>query len=205
MPCSNMANPIHECIENFGPAPRRLSLWDRLTYFRIARPSWLRRNPSDRLKSLFDNFYMLFTKGTVVWGHIIQANRLLFQPGVSDCPGELVYSLADAERVNPDRLRHVAKQLFDLKGTVPQDSELAPIAEYLTNERIRVFGLPVPKTLSPNLRCHISTTFFVRKHLPQRRLCNPVLPIIVNSIEPYFAMPLPARYWPQQFIERWST
>lgn len=200
-----MPNPIHECIENFGLAPRRLSLWDRLTYFRIPRPRWLPANSSDGLSTLFQNLHTLFTEGTVVWGHIIQANALLFQPGLDDCPGELVYSLADARRVDPDDLGQVAHQLYSLKGSAPEDPELAPIATYLTDEMIRVFGLPVPKTISPNLPCRISTTFFVRKHLPLRRLCTPLLPIVVNPSEPYVAMPLPARFWPQPLIDWWST
>lgn len=201
---AKMPNPIHECIENFGPAPRRQSRWDRLTYFRVPKPLWLRQRPSDGLNTLFENLPALFTAGTVVWGHIIQANSLLFQPGADDCPGELVYSLTDAQRVDPDYLGQVAHQLFSLKGTEPADPDLAPIAEYLTNEMIRVFGLAVPKTISANLPCRISTTFFVRKHLPLRRLCTPLLPIVVNPVEPYVAMPLPARYWPQSLIDWWS-
>jgi hypothetical protein len=200
----NMTNAIQECIQNFGSAPRNQSIWQKLTYFRIPRPMWLRANPSDGLTTLFDNLQMLFTEGTVVWGHVIQANSLMFQPGVHDCPGELVYSLEDARRVDPDDLNQVADQLYSLKGTEPEDSDLAPIAAYLTNELIRVFGLPVPRAISPSLRCRISTTFFVRKHLPLRRLCNSLLPIVVNPREPYIAMPLPARYWPEPLIDWWS-
>lgn len=200
-----MPDVIHECIERFGPAPRHQSLWNKLTYFRIPKPLWLRANPSDGLTTLFDNLPTLFTEGRVVWGHVIQANSLMFEPGVFDCPGELVYSLDDAQRVDPDRLREVADQLYSLKGTEPEDPELASIAEYLTNELIRVFGLPVPRAISPNLRCRISTTFFVRKHLPLRRLCNSLLPIVVYPREPYVAMPLPARYWPQPLVDWWSA
>lgn len=200
-----MSNAIQECIENFGHPPRRQSLWNKLTYFRIPKPAWLRTNPSDALTTLFDNLPTLFTEGTVVWGHVIQANSLLFEPGAFDCPGELVYSLEDARRVDADYLREVAHTLYSLKGTEPDDPELTPIAEYLTDEMIRVFGLPVPRAISPNLRCRISTTFFVRKHLPLRRLCNLLLPIVVYPREPYVAMPLPERYWPQPLIDWWST
>lgn len=200
-----MRNAIDECIENFGPAPRRQSWWDRLTYLRVPRPRWLPANSSDGLSTLFQNLHTLFTEGTVVWGHIIQANSLLFAPGADDCPGELVYSLADTRRVDPEDLGQVAHQLYTLKGTEPEDPELAPIANYLTDEMIRVFGLSVPRTISPNLPCRISTTFFARKHLPQRRLCTSLLPIVVHPREPYVAMPLPSRYWPQPLVDWWST
>jgi hypothetical protein len=88
-----MSSAIHDCIENFGPAPRRQSLWNKLTYFRIPRPAWLRANPSDGLSTLFDSLPALFTEGAVVWGHVIQANSLLFEPGAFDFPGELVTGL----------------------------------------------------------------------------------------------------------------
>ena len=159
---------------------------------------------SDELTTLFQNLPALFTKGIVVWGHIIQANRLMFEPGIFNCPGELVYSLADPSRVRPERLQQVATRLQELKGSDTQDPELAPIADYLTDEQIRVFGLRVPKKISPQLSCRISTTFFVRKHLPQKRICQMLMPIVVNPESPHVAMPLPARYWPEPLVEWWS-
>lgn len=195
---------IDDCINNFGPAPRRLSLWNRLTYFRIPQPNWLVDNPSDRLTTLFQNLPVLFSEGIVVWGQIIQANRLMFEPGIHNCPGDLVYSLTDPRRVTPEQLHVVAVRLGQLKGTTPQHPDLAPIAKYLTNERIRVFGLPVPQRISPNLSCHISTTFFVRKHLPRNRICRSLMPVVVNPESPHVAMPLPARYWPKPLIDWWS-
>ena len=68
----------------------------------------------------------------------------------------------------------------------------------------RVFGLKVPSTISPDFRCRLSTTFFVRKHLPKGKLCSPVLPLIVNKRQPYLVMPLPSRYWPKRFVDWWS-
>ncbi len=199
-----MRASLRECTNNYGKAPRPLSLWDHLTYFNIPKPQWLRADPSDRLMILFRNLHALFREGTVVWGHVIQANQLLFEKGTHNHPGEVVYSLADSNRVNPEYLQHVAHQLYLLKGTQPDEPELAPIADYLTNQRIRVFGLTVPSIISPSLRCRISTTLFVRTHLPNRRLCSPLLPIIVNPKEPYVAMPLPKRFWPDDLLEWWS-
>ena len=74
-----MSDPIRECIENFGPAPRTLPLWDRVTYLRVPRPQWLRAYPTDRLRILFQHMGSLWRDGTVVWGHIVQANTLLFE------------------------------------------------------------------------------------------------------------------------------
>ncbi|MDB5389447.1 MAG: hypothetical protein JWM11_5093 [Planctomycetaceae bacterium] len=84
---------IEECARNFGEAPRRFSLWDRLTYLRVPRPVWARQNPDHQLNSLFANVTELFEHGVVVWGQFIQANRMLFEPGKWDCPADILFSL----------------------------------------------------------------------------------------------------------------
>ena len=164
----------------------------------------LKQNPQDKLTTLFDHLPQVFTEGTVVWGHIIQANVLMFKPGADNCPGELVYSLDRKRQVQPQYLQELAANLFRLKRTSPDDAELAPIADYLTDEYIRVFGLKVPRSVSPSVPCRISTTFFVRKHLPQKRLCKSLLPIVVLTEKPHVAMPLPECYWPKKLLEWWS-
>jgi hypothetical protein len=116
-----------------------------------------------------------------------------------------VYSLFDPMSFDPVHLIKVAKRLSSLKGTQPTHPELLRIADYLTDEMIRVFGLEVPRTLSPELPCKISTTYFVRKHLPKRRLCHPLIPMVVNPVAPFVALPLPSRYWPTSFIEWWTS
>lgn len=196
---------IQECVQNFGEAPRELPLWDRLSYLRVSKPPWLRKNPADEMTTHFKHLKTLFVDGMVTWGHVIQANAQLFQDGPHDCPGELVYSIEDHNRADPAYLQRVAGELYRLKGTKPSDPELQPIAHYLTNEMIRVFGLPVPYAVSPSIKCRISTTFFVRKHLPGHRLCSTWLPIIVNPREPHTVTPLPEKYWPQELIERWQN
>lgn len=176
-----------------------------MTYLRIAKPIWLSRNPNDKLAVHFKHINQLLTDGVVVWAYLIQANSMLFEAGPWDLPGEVVYSLEDVQRATPQSLQRVARQLGSLKGTQPNTPDLSRIAEYLTDELIRVFGLPVPDSISPGIKCRISTTYFVRKHLPQKRLCNPLLPFLVHPTNPYIATSLPARYWPKDFLKAWAT
>lgn len=196
---------ISECIRNLGPSPRSFSWWDRWNYLRISRPTWLWFDASDELQTFFRHALDVLEGGVVVWGHVIQANQLMFEPGSDNCPGEVVYSFHNPEQVDPEYLLHVARGLFELKGTRPTDPQLAPIADYLTDEMIRVFGLAVPHSISPALPCQISTTFFLRKHLPKGRLCAPILPLVVNRQPPFVALPLPARYWPAELVRWWTT
>lgn len=199
-----MHDLLQQCRSNFGEAPRQLSTWERLTYLRVPKPFWLWNNSSDELITLFRHTGELFRNGTVVWGHVIQANQLMFEDGLSNCSGELVYSIDDFSSVDPASLKDVAEALYDLKGTTPSHPDLVPIARYLTDEMSRVFRLPVPRSISPLVRCWISSTFFVRKHLPLRRLCAPLLPVIVNRRTPHVAILLPERYWPRRLVAWWT-
>lgn len=191
---------LRESIRNFGRPPRQFSLWERWSYLNPIRPMWVRIDP---LQTLFRNLHELYSNGIVVWGHVVQANCRMFEPGTANLPGEIVYSLDEGQNVDHLYLGTVANELLSLKGGNPGESELAQIAEYLTDERARVFGLKVPPTISLAPRCQISTTLFVRKHLPSRRVCSPILPVIVNPGEPRVVLPLPMRYWSKDVVDWW--
>lgn len=193
---------IAESSANFGRSPRSFSIFNRVGYLRVKKPEWLKQRPDDKMNLFFDRLSAVFKNGKVVWGHVIQANSTLFQAGTSDAPGELVYSLQDGAYCS-ELLPPVAQDLFSLKGTEPSNPELAPIANYLTDEYIRVYGLDVPRCVSPRLNCKISTTFFVRKHLPGERLCRTILPIVVLEDAPMVAAPLPSRYWSEELVNWW--
>lgn len=193
---------LSQCREAFGAAPRRFGLWNRYFYLRLPRPKWC--HPQEGLWPLFRDLDSLLKYGEVVWGHVVQANRLMFQPGPWNCPGEMLYCPLTQRAVDPEALGEIAHKLFDLKGTIPRDRQLACISNYLTNERIRVFGLQVPPFLSGTLPCMVSTVFFKRQHLPLRRLCSSLMPLIISPQQPRLAMILPERYWPRELISFWT-
>ena len=116
-----MSDAIAECTEKIGPTPRKFSAWDRMSYFRVRRPVWVRLNPGEKLRALFENMEEVFRGGRVVWGHVIQANQLMFDEGRMNCPGELVYSLEDTDAADPGHLSQVARELFSLKETKPAE------------------------------------------------------------------------------------
>lgn len=203
--CHVMLDVLQQCKNNFGEPPRLLSFWQSLTYFRVSKPGWLKSDPEDGLNTHYRNLNKLYSNGIVTWGHIVQANSMIFEEGDFNCPAEVVYSLEDADQVEPEYLRQVAISLYQLKGTTPDDPDLQPFADHLANEQIRVYGLPVPTSISPTIRCRISVTMLVRKHLPQKRLCTTLIPIIASRREPYIVTTLPERYWPPELIEWWSN
>lgn len=202
---------ISELNKKLGPTPRKFSFLDNLLYLRVAKPSWVKDFDEDeeKLHKLFNNYKEVFTNGVIVWGKVIQANEDIFKPGESNHPGELVYSFDEALNKNPRYLIHVADQLFALNDTKPDNRKLKEIADYLTDGTVRVFGLLVPKSISSQYTCRISTTFFVRKHLHESRLINGLMPIFVSPGKPYIALPVPCKYWEQHDIndqeDRWVT
>jgi hypothetical protein len=200
-----MASLLQQCRDSFGPAPRRFGFVDLWTSLRIAKPFWIFADSTDKLQNFFWYYQDVLRDGHVTWGHVIQANGALYQRGRSDSPGEVVY--CDDLEADPDpaRLEAVAEKLYDLKESEFDDPEVDRIAGYLANERIRVFGLAVPKVLSGPLSCAISTVYFARKHLPGRRLTGTLLPIVVSPRSPRVVVVLPERYWPSALIDRWLS
>jgi hypothetical protein len=194
---------LADCRRNFGPPPRQFRFWDRVTYLRLPRPTWLER--TDKLIAIYDRKRELYVEGEVVWGVVIQANRLLNSAGGKNHPGELVYPLSTGSAVRPNDLGEIAARLAGLKYSAPANPELGFIAHYLTDQRIRVLALPVPRSISPYVECAISTTMFFRHHLPGRILSCPLLPIVVANQPPRIAIPLPGRYWPESFTRWWNA
>ena len=155
----------------------------------------------------------IFEKGQVVWGHIIQANNTLWVPATREAmqskgtdfyPGELVFSPDPKKQVTPEFLGEVAERLVGLREKPSNAPELKQISDYLRAETVRAYGWAVPPRLSPKVDCCISTTVFLRKHLPGGYLTEAFMPIVISDQPPYYAMPLPARYWPPDFIEYWT-
>lgn len=194
---------LQECQQRFGDAPRVFGDAEQ-RHLKVAF-SWLTRivSRSDGLCKPLAAQRAVFREGVIVWGHLIQANSGLFQPGHQDLPGELVYCL-ESRDISPEELGQVAANLAALKGTQPTSSDLRHIADYLTDEMIRVFGLPVSPTLSQQA-CLISTIQLVRHHLPNQMLVDNVLPIVVSPQSPHYAFVLPAVYWAEGLLHRWGT
>lgn len=202
---------LAECRSSFGSPPR---IFDRDTErFLLVDPPWITKlHFRDPLAKLVQNNTLrnLFRSGVVVWGHIIQANIELFDPAPSrdsytyDRPGELVFFHHSANSM-PRDLERVATELAGLKTAPNLSFELQQWADYLNAETTRVVGRCVPQHLSASAECYVSTTLFRRSHLPHGVLSQPLLPIVLASGQPFFAMPLPHTFWPTTLLNWWLT
>lgn len=202
---------LMECQERFGTTPREFDTYTKAyltmdyswAYWLLFFVPICKLLKSSRQRSVFRH-------GKVVWAHVIQANNVLWDPpdptheDNGDAPGELVFSLDVGGRVTPVYLEPLAERLAQTRGQPLGDAELRRIGDYLDAETVRVFGWNVPKQLSPQVPCYISTTMFLRKHLPNARLHHPFLPVVVSHKAPYFVMPLPERFWSTDLLTWWT-
>ncbi|TWU07523.1 hypothetical protein [Stieleria varia] len=203
---------LTECQQRFGAAPRDFDA-PTSEYLKMEMSwvyGWLFFVPLCKLlKSSRQR--SIFRQGSVVWAHIIQANGELWGPATptrednGDAPGEMVFSLDTTGKITPAYLASVAEKIAATRGQPSNDAELKRIGDYLEAETVRAFGWNAPKRFTPNVPCYISTTMFLRKHLPGGYLHETFLPVVVSHKAPYFIMPLPERFWSPELLAWWTS
>lgn len=194
---------LFQTREIFGPPPRRFGFWRYFFGIWIRIPPWL--PITDKLFHFWLHQRRLVNEGDIVWGHLVQANTYLFTWGLNSLPGEVVFCTEPDRYVSPSELAAVARKAFRLKGTTNNSPGEQAIADHLTDELARVFGLPVPESLSPDFPCAVSTICFDRWQLPKGRIVRPFFPILVSRTEPKVAMVVPCRFWANDFRDIWRT
>lgn len=181
------------------PAQLRQIEKKELAYLQIVPPSWMLKN--DPLLTQVENLAELYNHGKVVWAAVVQANRLLFDSkSAYSCPAELVLDITGQTPMN--ELLAVARQLYQLKDTVPDDPELKAYAEHVTNEQDRNFHY-IPSFIHKNnlMSC---VCFIWRPHLPDGVLSLNYLPVLVSENLKGIVTVLPARFWENTaFYQMW--
>ncbi|MGM9480172.1 hypothetical protein ACS5PN_03165 [Roseateles sp. NT4] len=163
-------------------------------------PDWMR--PDDSLKEVFARQKLLLTEGRVVWGALVQANNLMFEPGNANCPGLLVYSPDEHFDAHPMELRLVGRAFFGLKGTQPDDPELARLAKLVTEEADRTLQFRLPRVFCSQDVCSGIFMLF-RKHIPNGVLSCGLFPVLTHPSTPAVLM-LPFEFWPIELIVMWK-
>jgi hypothetical protein len=161
---------------------------------------WLRDDP---LGAVLDAQAMLLSKGTVLWGALVQANLDLFEPGTEDLPAALVYSRDAHFDGRPQALRRIAAQLMARPG---DDSPLPVrmINARLQEGRDRFQNLEVPAILSSH-KVLVSTFAVFRQHLPGRVMAGRSwFPVLVHPYT-HAIMIVPRQFWPAGFTAGWAA
>lgn len=172
------------------------------SYLQILPPRWLF---GDDLMVQMQAVPTLYQKGRVVWGVLVQANKMLFEEdNPASCPAEIIYDKSG--RTPPHLLQGIAQTLFSFKQQIPNDlpPKLKQYAQHLQNESTRFSGeLPAPPTTTVSL--YAKTIFVWRLHLPDAMLTLPIFPIIINDDNDE-VMILPAVFWKDSdFYQKWLS
>lgn len=163
-------------------------------------PPWM--NKTDALSEILKQQTLLYKEGVIVWGALIQANKLLFSPGRDDCPALLVYSSDTYFDARPQELRLIGQKIFSLKDTSPSDPELKNVAQLVSDEMGRSMGFKLPRVFS-NRDIRAATFMVFRKHIPNGVLSAGLFPLLIHpSTEA--VMIGPSEFWPIEMIIMWK-
>jgi len=192
---------LQQVREKLGPPPRRFG-WGEWFYLRASPPSWV---AGDRF---FRQFYWrmkdLRRNGAVVWGGLVQANALLFEPGADDHPASVLYSTDAWYETHPDELARLASSLYAVKATHQDDAELQEFSRVLEDELDRAPGLRVPHALTGGRDVYHTSVMVIRKHLPGRLLRGISFPLLVDP-QRHLVQIVPSRYWPEAMVTYWLS
>lgn len=168
---------------------------------RFSPPDWLR--PSDPLFETYARADALLRTGDVVWGHVVMANSLLFKPGKTDSPGDVLFAEDRSFDHLLDRLARAANTLFALGQDKPPAEDYRAIVHHLTNDMDRAAKLPVPAAISRGARLFVSTVMFHRAGLPLGLLGSNFLPLLVAPNIAAVSV-LPVALWADDLIAAWK-
>jgi hypothetical protein len=208
MTMAGLRDLLQRCRESLGPAPRTLRRGEQQE-FRL-RPSFLTRLiflvTGDKLRTVLRDQHLLRDRGRVVWGFLVQANQVLFDPGNRQVlPANVIYSPDPWFDDRAPFLEEVARGLFGLKGTSPGDAELERFAEAITDELVRTMRLALPRSLCEGREAYFTTCLIQPSHLPGGCLAAGSFPLVICPEKTEAVMILPARYWPEELCVVWSA
>lgn len=198
-----MAQLLDACRRAFGAPPRSVPLGARWRMSPLP-PLWMWLHLGDAIWVLYRERARLLRSGRVVWGTLVQANELLFQPATADLPAAALYSPDRHYDDKPEELGRIAQALFALKGTTPADPSLQKLAHDITDELERSYNLRVPDLLTGGREVYLTTIMVHRRHLPGGYLTQGLFPLIAHPASTRATMILPARYWGPELRYFWE-
>ncbi len=163
-------------------------------------PYWM--SPDEPLHETVNQQLLLLSEGTIVWAALIQANKLLFSPGIDDCPAQLVYSRDPYFDSRPQELRRIGRSIFKLKNTTPADQEEKAVADRITDEMDRSMGWRLPDMLTDR-EAYAATFMVFRRHIPNGVLSAGCFPILTHP-STQAVMIVPGEFWPIELIKSWK-
>lgn len=202
------AELIQACRDRIGQSPRSLSASES-AQFRLSLMPDLEaalRSTNDPMLRILDDNEALRNRGKVVWGQLVQANQILFDPRNNvTAPANVIYSTDPDFDGRVEFLARIAHGLFAQKGTVSRDRELREFVRVITDELERIMRRELPRHYCGGRSVYFTTCFVQPNHLPGNRIARPDFPLLVNFEETESVMILPSRLWPRELVSDWMA
>jgi hypothetical protein len=193
------ARAIVETRETFGASVPRPA---KRVPKRLRPPPWC--DASDKLHGAYRNAKRLFLEGQVVWGTLVQANSLLFEPGRDPCPAMVLFGFEPTLDDEVFTLRELAAELFSYKDGRPHDPAARGLQHVLLDELVRGLVRPLAPSLSRGLPLFTTSTMIHREFLPQGFLGGRTFPLLVHRDLPH-SFVLPHAYWSDRILFQWGA
>jgi hypothetical protein len=199
---------IQACRDRLGNAPRTLSGADlkACALSLTDEVKLLFAEKKDPLMKILADQALLQEGGEVVWGHLVQANSILFDASnPHTLPANVVYSMDHYFDGRVMHLGQIAKGLFAQKGTTPADRELREFVRVITDEKERILRRELPIGYCGGQSVFFTTCFIQPGHLPRNCLTSSSFPLLVNFKETEAVMLLPSHFWPYALVRQWTS
>ncbi len=166
-------------------------------------PPWLEQG--DLLFKLVGGWPQLYEGGRVVWARVLVANEVLWKPGQTAAVAVVLWSEDPLVDRNPGALSpalEAARVLGAGKAVPYAPAERA--RKLLRNDRGRGWKVPLPTELTNGVVTWVSTPIIDPRMLPGHHLADGLLPWLVWPEATDLSMPLPARWWSEELLRRWT-
>lgn len=171
---------------------------------KLFMPKWIRNNPEDELKVIYEDTSILFKEGMVVYASLVQANTLLFEKGVDNCPACVLFSTDKYFDDKIHELREMADHLYDYKGVDGAPENIKIFTDAITDEYERLLNIKLPYEITERRDVYYTTIMVQRSHIPGRYLKQNYFPLLIAPDKTKASIILPKHYWSKDMIERWN-
>ena len=205
MNSQNYLQHLNHIRKSVGSPNRRLDMNDKPCSVVTPWTDIFSRKPKELLAVAYDdrNQRAVWKQGRVYWGALVQANNALFKPQANAYPANIIFSTSDTIDMNPIFISDIARTLFSLKNTHPDDTEIRKFADAITDEKKRTFNLQLPRSVIKGADVFFTTVILKPDHLPKGYLSGGIFPIM-NRKNFDASLLVPHKYWPDTFkAEHW--
>ena len=198
---------IEACRTQFESPPRSLDDRDSIACRISLTPRVFEvfKALKDPMLRILKDQDILRDRGGVVWGQLVQANQILFDPkNTETAPANVIYSLDPYFDGRIGLLEKFAGGLFAQKGSVPADRQLKDFIRVITDEHERILRRELPRGYCGGRSVHFTTCFIQPSHLPGNCLRRSSFPLLVNFRETEAVMVLSSGFWPEALVKVWQ-